>query len=103
VKVRIGHSLDGSAVHVETTTDRLLVLFGDPGQGKTTLARYLTRWWIADPDRTARIFTARTHEYTDLMTNPAVAVHPLVDADEGLPAPRAGQLTVVDGAESRPS
>jgi hypothetical protein len=102
MKVSIGHGMDGSPVHVQTTTDRVVVLLSDPGQGKTTLARYLTRWWIADPRRTARVFAARPHEYTDLMTVRSVVVLPLVDLDRALVAPSSGELTVIDTVETVP-
>ncbi len=102
MKVSIGHGMDGSPVHVQTTTDRVVVLLSDPGQGKTTLARYLTRWWIADPRRTARIFATRPHEYTDLMTVRSVVVLPLVDVDRALVAPSSRELTVIDTVDTVP-
>lgn len=94
--VRIGSAVDGSPVSVDTATTSVLALVGDPGRGKTTVARYLARWWIADPVRAARIFAEHPHQYADLQ----VEVRPLVDAHSAAVAVDGRELTIIDGADS---
>ena len=52
--VRIGTTVDGQAAGFDTSSARPLLLVGDVGRGKTTTARYLTRWWLANTRRHAR-------------------------------------------------
>lgn len=98
MRLRIGHGVDGAPVVVDTTATSLLCLVGDPGRGKTTIARYLTRWWLADPRRTARVFADQPYQYADL----SVPVQD-VSAFEHRQLPEAPaspwRLTVVDGAD----
>ena len=58
--VRIGTTLDGQAAGFDTSSARPLLLVGDVGRGKTTTARYLTRWWLADTARHAHVYAAGT-------------------------------------------
>lgn len=98
VRVRIGYGLDGAPVAVDTTATSVLCLVGDPGRGKTTIARYLTRWWLADPRRTAQIFAVHPYQYADLPI-PVQDVHDLAHDQWPLRSTRPWQLTVVDGAD----
>lgn len=96
MRVRIGTALDGSPVSVDTASMSVLVLVGDPARGKTTLARHLVRWWIADPLRTGRVFAEQPHQYADL----PLEVHHLERAVSAAPAADARQMTVIDGADA---
>ena len=96
MKVRIGSAVDGSPVSVDTATASVLVLVGDQARGKTTVARYLARWWIADPVRAARIFAEHPHQYADLQ----VEVRPLADSHSAAVAVDGRVLTIIDGADS---
>jgi hypothetical protein len=96
MKVRIGSAVDGSPVSVDTATTSVLVLVGDQGRGKTTLARYLARWWVADPLRAARAFAEEPHQYADL----PMEVRPLADAQTAATAVDERELTIIDGADN---
>jgi hypothetical protein len=95
MKVRVGVTLDGSPVVIDTAGSSVVVLVGDAGAGKTTIARYIARWWVADPTRTARVLAARPHEYRDL----PVEVRGLDAAHSTAPTSAARGLTVVDSAD----
>lgn len=64
--LRIGRTMDGQAVRFDTSTGQPLLLVGDGGRGKTTTARYLTRWWLADTTRHAHVLTVMPGEWADL-------------------------------------
>ena len=64
--VRIGTSLDGQAATFDTSTARTLLLVGDVGRGKTTTARHLTRWWLANTARHAHVYAQTPSEWADL-------------------------------------
>lgn len=64
--VRIGITATGELVTFDTASTRPLLLVGDSGRGKTTICRYLTRWWLADTDRHAHVFTPASTEWADL-------------------------------------
>lgn len=64
--LRIGATLDGQVAGFDTRNPDPLLLFGDPGRGKTTIARYLTRWWLADIRRHAHLLASARHEWADL-------------------------------------
>lgn len=64
--VRIGTTLDGQAATFDTSTLRTLLLVGDDGRGKTTTARYLTRWWLANTARHAHVYAQTPSEWADL-------------------------------------
>lgn len=66
MEVRIGTSLDGLAVGFDTSSSRPLLLVGDLGRGKTTIARYLVRWWLANTMRHAHVFAEAPSEWADL-------------------------------------
>jgi len=95
MKIRIGRGLDGAPVSFETTGAALLVLVGDRDRGKTTLARYLARWWVADARRTARVFAEEPHQYGDL----PLEVATIADAEAAVAAVDAHELTILDGAD----
>ena len=69
MEVRIGTTIDGEHVWFDTTTGRALLLVGDAGRGKTTIARYLTRWWLADTCRHAHVYTNAPSEWSDLCSS----------------------------------
>jgi hypothetical protein len=95
VQIRIGRALDGSVVSVDTASIQLLTVVADPGNGKTTLARYLARWWCADPARTAGAFAEHPHQYGDL----PIQVQVLTDAGMVPSATSPHKLTIIDGAD----
>ena len=96
MKVRIGRTPDGTPVSLDTATTSVLVLVGDPARGKTTLARYVARWWIADPVRAARAFADQPHQYADL----AIRAQPLGDVTTAEVAVDVRHLTIIDGADN---
>jgi len=68
--VRIGTTLDGQAAGFDTSSARPLLLVGDVGRGKTTIARYLTRWWLANTVRHAHVYAQAPSEWADLACKP---------------------------------
>jgi hypothetical protein len=64
--VRIGTALNGEAVGLDTSSTRPLLLVGDAGRGKTTIARYLARWWLANTARHAHLLASSPSEWADL-------------------------------------
>lgn len=65
--VRIGINGAGEAVSFDTTSaGPPLLLVGDIGRGKTTIARYLTRWWLASTRRHAHVYAETPSEWADL-------------------------------------
>ena len=69
--VRIGTTVDGRAAGFDTTNARPLLLVGDSGRGKTTIARYLTRWWLANTSRHVHVCAQAPSEWADLRCGPA--------------------------------
>lgn len=67
--LQIGTGLDGRHVGLDLNAATMLVIVGDPSTGKTTTARYITRWWLADTRRRAQVFATRPHEWTDLQVD----------------------------------
>lgn len=57
--------LDGQPAVMESVDAVPVVLVGDPGSGKTTLARYLARWWLADTRRHGHVFSSEPGEWVD--------------------------------------
>ncbi|MEO5665289.1 MAG: ATP-binding protein [Nocardioides sp.] len=68
--VRIGTTLDGQATGFDTRSACPLLLVGDVGRGKTTTARYLTRWWLASTARHAHVYAEAPSEWADLCGKP---------------------------------
>lgn len=68
--VRIGTTPDGRAAGFDTSCARPLLLVGDVGRGKTTTARYLSRWWLADTRRHAHVYSQAPSEWADLRCRP---------------------------------
>jgi GTPase SAR1 family protein len=66
MELRIGTTLEGRPAGFDTGAAAALVLVGDPGRGKTTWARYVTRWWTAETTHHAHVFAARPQEWADL-------------------------------------
>jgi hypothetical protein len=66
MEVRIGTTLDGQWAGLDTLSTRPLLLVGDVGRGKTTIARYLVRWWLANTVRHAHVFARFPGEWADL-------------------------------------
>lgn len=69
--VRIGITGAGEAVRFNTSAGPPLLLIGDFGRGKTTIARYLTRWWLANTRRHAHVYAETPSEWADLRCIPA--------------------------------
>lgn len=76
MEVRIGTTLDGRVAGFDTSGSRPLLLVGDVGRGKTTIARYLTRWWLANTSRHAHVYTDAPSEWADLGSEPDHPAHP---------------------------
>lgn len=70
MEVRIGITLDGRAAGFDTSSGRPLLLVGDVGRGKTTTARFLTRWWLANTRRHAHVYSETVSEWADLRCRP---------------------------------
>lgn len=70
MEVRIGTTLDGQAAGFDTSSSRPLLLVGDVGRGKTTTARYLTRWWLASTRRHAHVYAQAPSEWADRQCSP---------------------------------
>lgn len=68
--VRFGTTPGGQVVGFDTRGPRPLLLVGDDGRGKTTTARYLTRWWLANTTRHAHVFAQEPTEWSDLVHEP---------------------------------
>jgi hypothetical protein len=66
MEVRIGTTVDGRPAGFDTSSTRVLLLVGDVGRGKTTIVRYLTRWWLANTVRHAHVFAQAPSEWADL-------------------------------------
>jgi hypothetical protein len=66
MELRIGTTLDHRPAGLDTTSTTPLLLVGDPRRGKTTCARFITRWWTAETTRHVHVFTAWPHEWADL-------------------------------------
>jgi len=64
--LRIGTTLDRRPAGFDTASAKPLVLVGDPGRGKTTWARYIVRWWLADTARHVHVFAAWAEEWADM-------------------------------------
>lgn len=70
--VRIGTTLAGRPAGFDTSSGRTLVLVGDVGRGKTTIARFLTRWWLASTPRHTHLYARTPTEWSDLVPDPEV-------------------------------
>ena len=92
--VRIGTTVDGQAAGFDTSSARPLLLVSDVGRGKTTTARYLTRWWLANTRRHAHVYAQAPSEWADLRCEPA---HPdQLDEPVGRDCRPGACLVVVD-------
>lgn len=68
--VRFGTAVGGQVAAFDTASERHLLLVGDAGRGKTTTARYLTRWWLANTARHAHVYASEPTEWSDLLREP---------------------------------
>jgi hypothetical protein len=66
MEVRIGTTWNGRSVGFDTISRQPLLLVGDDGRGKSTTARYLVRWWLADTLRHAHLLARWPSEWADL-------------------------------------
>jgi hypothetical protein len=97
MEVRIGTTLDGYPAGFDTSSPRPLLLVGDVGRGKTTIARYLARWWLANTSRHAHVFAQAPHEWADLGCE---LEHPnLLEKPVGRGCRTGTCLIVVDGLD----
>lgn len=100
VELRIGTTLAGRPAGFDTTTTQPLVLLGDPGRGKTTAARFITRWWLADTTRHAHVYAARPTEWDDLRCFLGDIHHPY---EPGVgPCAQGSCLVVLDQVDPHP-
>lgn len=68
--------LDGQPAVVESVDAVPVVLIGDPGSGKTTLARFLARWWLANTLRHGHVFSSEPGEWIDFRSRLAPRLPP---------------------------
>lgn len=98
--VRIGTTLDGVAAGFDTSSLRPLLLVSDTARGKTTVGRYLTRWWLADTARHAHVFAQAPSEWADLRVVPEHT--DALSGPVGFGCPPRSCLVVVDGLDGAP-
>jgi len=116
MELRIGTSLDHRPAVFDTASTRPFVLVGDPGHGKTTWARFISRWWLAETTRHVHVFAAWPEEWADLRCHLAHVVELTARPGTGpgtepgaAPVPTVGDdcapgtcLVVVDDIERAP-
>jgi hypothetical protein len=109
MRVQLGITLDGRTAALDTNTPSVTLLLADPGQGKTTLVRYLARWWLARSDMHVTVVAHRPHEWADLAAWPGLTLRDSQDAPvcAGSPPSTRGrtaqyprQLTILDGVDA---
>lgn len=66
MELRLGASMLGETVSFDSSTPQTFLVLGDAGAGKTTLARYVTRWWLADTARHAHVFASMPWEWSGI-------------------------------------
>jgi hypothetical protein len=104
MELRIGTTLDHRPAGLDTTSTTPLLLVGDPDRGKTTCARFMTRWWTAETARHAHVFTTWPDEWADLRCHRAHITAQMT----ALTAPVATEcapgtcLVVIDDLEQAP-
>jgi hypothetical protein len=106
MELRIGTTLDGRSAGFDTASLTPLVLVGHPGRGKTTWARFITRWWTAETTRHAHVFAAWPEEWADLRCyrdNITALRSPVVPVRSPLGCAPGGCLVVVDDLEQAPA
>ena len=93
--LQIGIGLGERQVDLDLNAATMLVIVGDPSTGKTTTARFITRWWLADTSRRAQVFATRPHEWTDLQIDvfDRNALDPSITTDDN------SVLVVIDDAD----
>ena len=98
MEVRIGTTLGGTPVRFDISHAGPLLLVADVGRGKTTTARYLARWWLANTARHAHVFTPAPHEWADLR---GTSAHPgQLDRPVSAACHPATCLLVIDDVEA---
>jgi hypothetical protein len=101
--VQLGTTLDGDPVHLDTSRPSVTLLLADPGHGKTTLVRFLTRWWLARGETTVTVHARRPDEWADLSEERRLALRDLEDAVDSDPPQESSHpthLTLIDGVDA---
>jgi hypothetical protein len=96
MRLPIGRTLDGQTLVVDTSIDATVTVVGDPGSGKTTLARYVLRWWVARGGHRYAVVPSRGHEYADVLIAVGYTQRP-VTGGVGTVAGETSLLIVDDG------
>jgi hypothetical protein len=66
MRITVGRTLRGQPLRIHLGSRALVIVVGDPGSGRTTLARHLARAWLADLRHTVSLDVDRPLEYLDL-------------------------------------
>ena len=66
MRITVGRTLQGQPLRIQLGPGALVIVVGDPGSGRTTLARHLARAWLADLRHAVSLDVDRPLEYLDL-------------------------------------
>lgn len=100
MEIRLGRTLGDDAVSIELSSTATVLLVGDTDRGKTTLARYLARWWIAAAPRHLHLIADSPDEWADMPTHPPLSTAPSHDEE---PCGAGLCMLVVDDADRIPA
>lgn len=100
--MRLGRTLDGEVAWIDTASPQAILLLGDPGMGKTTLCRYLVRWWLARTDEHVVVSSDRRAEWADLSECSRLSLRDLAarSTPTCLHADQGAGLSVFDGVRN---
>src|SRR4051794_35357610 len=111
MRIRLGHTIGGNPVHLDSQNPRIHALIGDTGTGKTTTARFISRWWSANHPRSVCVLAAHPEHWADL-ADILAGLGTLSNQEAPTQTPRGLQrtdmapflgahgLTVLDGVET---